>query len=147
MRPTGLSLLICLILLMPQASAAPMYKWVDENGNVHYGEHAPPKARVEVIKPVRVNGTEQDDPKDAMKKLREKNKAIDEARQKTQAEQKKKADEQARYKKNCEIARNNLATYQRTKKIRKGDQVVRISDEEWQKKVDESRAMIKKFCL
>lgn len=146
-RPAHLGLLVSLILFMPQAPAAPMYKWVDENGKVHYGEYAPQKGKVEVIKPVRGNAAEQDDPKDALKKLQEKNKSIDEARQKTREEQKKKADEQARYKKNCEIAKKNLATLQRTKKIRKGDQVVRISDDEWQKKVDEARELMKKFCL
>ncbi len=147
MRPVHLSLLVCLILLLPQAPAAPMYKWVDENGNVHYGEFAPQKGKVEVIKPAPINIVGQESANDTTKRLQEKNKSIDEARQKTREEQKKKADEQARYKKNCEIAKKNLATYQRTKKIRKGDQVVRISDDEWQKKVDEARDMVKKFCL
>lgn len=142
-----LGLFVCLVLCIPLSPAATMYKWVDENGNVHYSEQPPPKGKVEVIKPAPVNVVGKEGAGDTTKKLQEKNKAIDEARQKTREEQKKKADEQARYAKNCEIARNNLATYERTKRIRKGDEVVRLSDEEWQQKVDEAKEQVKKFCL
>ena len=49
--------------------------------------------------------------------------------------------------KNCEIAQQNLATYMRTKKIRneKGE-VVRIADDEWQRRVDETQKKIEEYC-
>ena len=51
---------IAVILLVPQFGvAAPVYRWVDENGEVHYGDQAPEgveASRVD-IKPNTVNST------------------------------------------------------------------------------------------
>ncbi|MGI9258476.1 MAG: DUF4124 domain-containing protein [Gammaproteobacteria bacterium] len=40
-RPTILAL-AALFLGLSQASAQTLYRWVDENGQVHYGDHVPP---------------------------------------------------------------------------------------------------------
>ncbi len=51
-RPFNLALcLFTLILLLPAlSSGAGLYKWTDNQGNIHYGDKPPAEARLQIIK-------------------------------------------------------------------------------------------------
>lgn len=49
-RPTALTLLVLLLCLCAQAAlAATIYRWVDENGTVHFGERPPEGVDAELV--------------------------------------------------------------------------------------------------
>lgn len=53
--PMWLPVLVAALLpAVPAAMAADIYKWVDEQGVVNYGEHAPPRRSVQVVSTERV---------------------------------------------------------------------------------------------
>ncbi|MGD9386124.1 MAG: DUF4124 domain-containing protein, partial [Thioalkalispiraceae bacterium] len=47
---TGLSLLVSTAFVSTTAQAAGMYKWTDEQGNVHYSQHPPRDKQYEKMK-------------------------------------------------------------------------------------------------
>ena len=38
-----LTITVCALTVLPAISSAELYKWVDEEGNTHYGDHIPPQ--------------------------------------------------------------------------------------------------------
>lgn len=44
------NILVSLLLIMPFCTSAAIYKWVDEQGNIHYGEERPLTTEAEKIK-------------------------------------------------------------------------------------------------
>lgn len=133
--------LLLLALLAAGTAQAKMYKWVDEQGNIHYSQERPPQAGVEEIKP-------PPPPADAPP-----------ARRQDAAEQTGSGgpgptgdaegdDLQAKvYKKNCEIARKNLDIYtQHSRVLNAQGEVEELDEETRQARIREARENIKKYC-
>ncbi|MBI1732943.1 MAG: DUF4124 domain-containing protein, partial [Gammaproteobacteria bacterium] len=103
LRGVALSSAFCLAALALPAGAE-MYKWVDENGNVHYTqERPPPGIEGQAIKPPPEVDTES-----ARKQLESRQKLLNDAqdaRAKSADETRKAAEDQAFNEENCRRAR------------------------------------------
>ena len=146
-RQILIQLVLAVTLGMLSLNTFAVYKWKDKDGNIQYTEYPPPTGEVEILKPPPIStvgaqksdqpATSETDKKDSAKQSKEDPKAppVD-----------PKA-EQAMKEKNCDIAKKNLATYMRTKKIRdKEGNVVRLDDDDWQRRVEETKKNIEKYC-
>jgi len=138
---------IILAVLMSGHAMAGTYKWVDEEGNVQYTQTPPPAGiAAETINPPPKVDTEQ-----AVKDLQaQEEKAaalrlnrLDQAEKENQAKQ-----EMDLQKKNCEMARARLASYEQpmVKFVQEDGSRVRATEEERQAEIAKSQEMIKEFC-
>jgi hypothetical protein len=121
------------------------YKWVDEQGNVHYSSRPPAGSNYEKLKvktPPASSSAQQP--------------ATDGATSGTTGSSQPSdgdvvADELAKNQQiraqNCEAAKKNLQAYTVFKRIKKPDgTVVRLDDKERAQLIEESKANIKEFC-
>jgi hypothetical protein len=97
------------------ASASGVYKWVDEQGRVHYGERPPARAQAQEMQikeapleelPVEDDGAARSD------KTQRLLRAFEEEREQKKAQQQKQRDEQEKRQRNCALARDRLRRYQ-----------------------------------
>lgn len=128
-------MLSALIAYSGQMFAA-MYKWTDEQGNVHYTQTPPPDREVQKIlapRPV-------DTPPEANQPAADKPAAG--------ATPRPPSEEDIRIKKqNCETARSNLDIYQNAPRIRNEDgSITGWTEKERAEKIKESQEQIKKYC-
>jgi hypothetical protein len=136
-----------LLALSATASASQVYKWVDAQGNTHFGNQPPqgqdatqvntgvsqPKpATPPAPAPLPLPGTEQDPAQ----------KAIDEKVKKEVAEREEKMQ------KYCEVTRTNLAQLQNNPRLTAevDGEVRRLTEEERQSKIAESKKGIAENC-
>lgn len=144
--PTAMLLTVMLSITIPVQ--AKIYKWVDDQGNIHYTQTPPLGGKTEVIHT-------RPDPKDASQagaRLQQQLEEFDkryEARVK--AEQERKTVQQHKQVKqvNCAAAKQNLSTLQNRGriKIREGDTYRRLTEEERQTKINEAKKQIGEFCI
>jgi len=129
--------LLLLLMTAPLAAsqAAGLYKWTDDEGNVHYGQLPPTDRTAKKIAPPK------DIPATAQTEQQETDAdAIPE-------EAKRDAEELNVKRQNCEIAKGNMQTYKDSQKIRQADgKVVELSDEMREAKTKEAQKMIDKYC-
>jgi hypothetical protein len=129
---------------------ADVYKWVDSSNQVQYTQ-APPPAGVEFTR-IGSKSTPTQSPAEAGSGLEERIKASEEQKQ-----QKEKAantaEQQAEIarisRQNCITARNNLEQLGRSGQIRyrTGEgEVLRLSEEDRQKRIEEAQGQVKEFC-
>ena len=143
-------LLATAILILATAAQAGIYKWVDENGQVHYGERPPAGAEYRTVAPAPPPASSAPEEKQRLEKTQEfldtSRKAREEAKTKAAAEKA----EAERRKKNCAAARKNLEilTYATGRKRIPGpDGVARkLTEEERQARMAEARKQIEKYC-
>jgi hypothetical protein len=126
-----------------------IYKWVDDNGAVHYTQVPPQNREYETLK--QASGP-ADDPAGIRSNLKEQVDAMDKAEEK-RAEATKEADNSARIqelrKDNCRIAKKNLANlHQGGNKafMLPNGEVIRLTDDERQRRIDEANKQIKENC-
>ena len=150
---TSIILMLMLLGASQSAFAGKIYKWVDSEGKIHYGERPPagngqqmrvPRNPPRGATPAPSATTGEN--KDAASKFlesvaaerKEKNEAADKA-----AKNKEIAD------KNCSRARKNVATLKqggrRYEMDEKGERKY-MSEEDIQKRLKESEAMVKEWC-
>lgn len=109
---------IVFLLLLGWVSLAPasgVYKWVDEQGRVHYGEKPPARVQAQEMQlktaPVDDTPIEDDDAArsdQAQRLLR----AYDEERALKKEQQQKSREEQAKRERNCALARDRVRRYE-----------------------------------
>ena len=139
---TGLSLLISTAVLSTTAQAAGMYKWTDEQGNVHYSQQRPQGKQYEkmkVDKAPRSSGTTTTPSYSSQPS------ATDDLGSRAVT------DEVAKNldirKKNCEAAKNNLKTFQVYRRVKGEDGKIRVvSPEERKKGMETAKEQIREFC-
>lgn len=128
---------LALIILLGACSAiqaATMYKWVDEEGNVHYDQSPPTDRESEKLESD--TGAKTPNAPDASEKTAD------------QPPPAPTEDENTRIKKqNCEAARRNRDIYKRSEKIRQPDGTeLTLSDEMRAEKLRQVEEDIKKYC-
>ena len=145
--PSSIGMLCISILLAGNAHAA-IYKWVDENGNVQYTETPPPAdVKAETIQPP----PQTVDTETATKQLSEEERQFEELR-KQRLEQEEEGDKAAAdlalQEKNCQMARERLASYTRPRVrfVQEDGTRVTATEEERQEQIKKSEDMIKEFC-
>ena len=96
-------------MLFTLAVPAEIYKWVDDEGNVHYGEKSPNTTTDKAVETIKIkDGLSTSDTQRANETLKKKSESLDENRKKRKKEKsakKKKAGDQAKMKKTCEAAK------------------------------------------
>jgi len=145
--------LICVLLALAgglhAANKDAIYKWVDDSGEVHYTQVPPQNREYETLKQA---SAPADDPAGIRSNLKEQVDAMDKAQEEKQkgaadAEQWSKIQKQRR--KNCEIAKKNLANLHQggNKAFMTPDgEVIRLTDDERQRRIDEANKQIKENC-
>jgi len=137
-------------LLMPLAQAE-IYKWVDDNGQVHYSEKAPDKKRAakEIHLPKHTPQTAPASPAQR-KQLRENLlRAFEEERNLRKSAAAKKEKDEARIRKNCMRARDQLKNYERASvlyKLNEKGERVYYSDAQRRQAETNLRNQINKWC-
>ncbi len=126
---------------------AGVYKWVDEQGKVHYGDR-PESAQSQQLQ---IQSAPPPDP-DAVERMERSQRMLNEYSD-DQAEQKKKREareqEEARRKANCELARKRLDDYEHASTLYVTDpngERRYMNEDEQKKALDISRAEVKKWC-
>jgi hypothetical protein len=142
-------LLILAFFISCNVSAAGIQKWIDENGQIHYGDSPPVKAQSE---PVRVSRPPTN-PGKALPRLNSpENAEADTTPQQDGATQQKKAPTETTAelaKSQCEQAKKDLSTLKRTSRVRlkMDDGSVRyMTAEEMEDRKKLSEEDIKQFC-
>ena len=103
-------------MLLTLAAPAEIYKWVDDEGKVHYGEKSPNTNTDRAVETIKIKddvGT--NDTQRANEAFKKKSKSLDENRKKRKKEKlakKKKASQQAKVKEACKAAKELLTFYQ-----------------------------------
>ena len=138
-------------MLLTLAAPAEIYKWVDDEGKVHYGEKPPNTTTDKAVETIKIKddvGTS--DNQRANEAFKKKSKSLDENRKKRKKEKlakKKKAGDQAKMKKKCEAAKKLLAGYQMPRvALVEGGEYTWLNEEQQQAKIKETKALIKKVC-
>jgi hypothetical protein len=140
--------LLAISFFMSQfASATSMYKWVDEEGNVQYTQSPPPRdIEYSTLKPPPKIDSERS--QNQLEKRKSKVNELREERQKRTADKKTSEEEKTRLKKNCATAKANLASYvmPRVKITAKDGSVIRITEEDRQRRITEAKERVQEFC-
>ena len=147
-----LNLCIFLIsMLLTLAAPAEIYKWVDDEGKVHYGEKSPNTTANRAVETIKIkDAVSTSNNERANEAFKKKSKSLDENRKKRKKEKlakQKKAGKQAKQKKACEEAKEILAGLQMPRvALTDGDEYVWLDEEEKQVKINEVKALIKTLC-
>ncbi|MFO7592790.1 MAG: DUF4124 domain-containing protein [Pseudomonadota bacterium] len=125
------TLLLTGLVLTGSANAAKMYKWTDENGQVHYSQTKPSSQKADTMHIKDSKSEQQEPPKKDETTQRE-----DQDNPAVQAQ-----------KMNCEIGRSNLETYQNSERVKLPDgSVVDVTDDLRKSKIKEAQQMIDNNC-
>lgn len=143
--------ILFLLLLVPASAAAEIYKWIDEEGNVHYSQQRPPAdAQPKSTETIKVNSgaASEADLKGLQRDIERSNK-IFEDRAKQKEEQEQAAAEQAIRKQNCEKVRLNLQKLQEVQRVFHTDEEgnrVRVGEEQRQADITRAQEQVEEWC-
>lgn len=152
-------IMIMMVLFSSQLLAEKIYKWVDENGQIHYSSKKPANQEVETMKLKKA-------PKVAAKTITDatdKPEATEDASTEVKTEEEVEAEAEAKAvaaaklaeadkinnKKQCDLARKNYAALNATVRVsRKNDkgETVRMTDDERVNAMQTAQKGIKQYC-
>ncbi len=148
-KPSFAFAVITLGLISASAAFAELYKWKDEQGQVHYTQTPPPGGKaVETVRATKAPAGAGE----AQKKLDEKLKQFNETReQRAKATEEKKAAEaeDAKRKENCEMAKRRLNGLEGSNRVYEYDskgERVRLGEEQRQAHIEETKKQIADLC-
>ena len=149
MRHTILVLALLAVGSLIQPAEARMYKWVDDEGNVQYTQHPPPKGTQGEEMKVRGAGPSPDEAERNLEALRERAGASQKDRefQAEYTDYMRERDE--RIKQNCEIARQNLRVLETASRVQDRDasgMAYFLDDAARQAKIEETRRQVADYC-
>ena len=126
------------LMLAGTAQAASLYKWTDEQGNVHYSQSPPEKGQADRMH------IKDDAPPPAAAGNEDKAATDDQGVPASAGVDDR---EQEIRRKNCEAARSNLVIYQTSNQYTQPDgKVVTMSAEMQQTKIDQAQKQVDAFC-
>ena len=134
-------ILATLGLVLATAAQAGMYKWTDEEGNVHYSQKPPRGKQYEKLKVQKgpPPGTQTKSPSYSTPSISEDagSKAVEEEVAKNEEIRKK----------NCEAAKKNLRVFQIYNRVKGEDGKIRVvTKQEREEKIQKSKDAIREFC-
>ena len=107
-------IVLLFFLFAPNTALAEMYKWVDENGNVHYGDTPPSKNQSEKMKPApAADEKEAQRLKQRTTKILQRQHQVDAARSKNKQASKKAESKKVSIEKRCKHAKAELVFYKK----------------------------------
>jgi len=131
------------------AQAGKAYRWVDENGVIHYTQTPPPDKSATRIPPPPPPSSDRQKARDQLDRRWQENEIRNEARQKQEQQAAEEADMQAARETNCQAARNNLEILQGSprKLIRTPDgEYHRVDPAVRQEQIEKAEKMIQENC-
>ncbi len=141
------ALLLSLGIAAGSVSAAPMYKWVDADGNVQYTQSPPPAGQeAQTIKPPPPPPLTTEEAQQRLQNYQESLSPPDPDKAKNDAEEQAAVREEQR---NCDAAKRNLERYSDSanRRFRKPDGSVQIpTDQEREAEIAKAKQQIKVFC-
>lgn len=130
-------IVLTFLMIFTHSAIAGLFKWVDEEGNVHYSQKPPENTPYKTLKAPPPPPTNS---KPAYKLDKEEEKI--ESTIKAETAKNKKLRE-----KNCEAGKNNLRSYQTFRRIRKADGSITVVDEkERARQIKSAKQLIRDFC-
>lgn len=132
-----------LLALSTGATAGQIYKWVDGQGNVHFGSQPPEGQEAASVNPnISQPKVAPPQPKAAAESGDKQQEAVDEKVKQDVAKQ------EAERKKYCEAVRGNLAQLRNNPRVRveEGGEMRRLTEEERQSRIAESEKAIAENC-
>lgn len=144
-----LSCLAFVLFLFTASSYADVYKWIDEDGQVHYSQQPPPGQQAEMIKappPPAIDPAKAQQEIDTLIKQQSSDEQTHEDKN-IQSQKEQERDNQLE--KNCHAAKQNLQAYQDNpgrRLIDNDGNVTRPTEEQRQQKIKEAQQKIKEFC-
>ena len=147
------ALLLSLSCLITTMAHAGIYKWVDEQGNVHYSQTKPTDQK---SKKMKVN-TRKPDSSSSYKRPSLKKDKEGEAGKAAEQQQGQAADKQQtsddvspqQFKEMCETARKSLAAINATGRVRQRDKdgnVSYLSEEQKQERIKREQERVRRYC-
>ena len=143
------ALLLAMLLATSAPLASDIYKWVDSDGRVHYTQMPPTNRPAERMKGA---APPANNPEAVRGDLQRQVEAFDERRAQRDeafAEEKHKEEVASIRKQNCETARKNLANLRRggnNAYMTPEGEVVRLTDDERAKRIEDAKQGIKDNC-
>jgi hypothetical protein len=148
-RLTAICALLVFTAPSPAADSQNMYKWTDDQGEVHYTQFPPPGRQTEKLQPPPPPAKS---PSAGGNDLQQQLEAVEKQNQE-QLQGAKDAKQWAQIQKirreNCETAHKNLVNLQRGGNVRYMEpdgKVMHLTEEERQKRIDEANSQIKENC-
>ena len=137
-------------MLLTLAAPAEIYKWVDDEGKVHYGEKQPNTTTDRAIETIKIkNDVSTGDNRRANESFKKKSESLDENRKKRKKEKlakKKKARQQAEDEVACDAAKALLAFYSAPRAATTdGGEYTWLEEEEKQAEIIKIKAQMKKL--
>jgi len=147
-RTSILAPLLCLLILLPiLAQAQTLYRWVDDRGEVHYGQVPPAGAQAEQIR--RASPPSDRAAQERLERAMGDSQERQDAQRNAAAEQGRQAESERIRRENCTQARSNLETLT----ARGGRVTIRedgayrvLEEEERQRMLEETQAQIREYC-
>lgn len=148
-----LSILVYLIAQSSQLIAAPVYKWIDEDGQVHYGSKPKSKDAEKItIKKRYIDSGNSNAPLSAQERAENQKRfvnALDAERKAKEEEEKKKQKEEELKLKRCNAAQDQLKRYEQSGALydldEKGDRIL-LNKEQYEKAMSQARARVERWC-
>ena len=131
------------LALAAQAALAQVFKWVDENGRVHYGEKPPAGAKASTVKPPASTSGTPAAPQDLQSQEREfRGRQI-----RKREDDDREAVQEANRKAMCSYSKDRLAIAERAVlyRMEKGERVL-YSDAEQKAEIESRRAAVTRYC-
>ena len=130
-------LLLMTLIIFASSASAGLYKWVDDEGNVHYSQKRPSNKQFKRIKPPAPAP-------DNAKSLYQ----LDNSANKSDKTIQKETDKNTKLRtENCEQAKKNLSAYQVSRRVRndKGE-VIRLDDKTRESQIKNAKLHITEYC-
>jgi len=145
--------LICALALLSSGSFAGIYKWVDDDGTVHYGQQRPanaPSEKMQVQRYAPVDKSTYKRPSTSTQNTKNENSPA--GKKAADAEPEKKKETKAEKKRRlaaCDQARKNLAAMEAIGRIRSVDKdgnTTYLSQQQKEDRMSRNRDLISKHC-
>lgn len=136
------------LVLASGFAAAAMYKWVDEQGQVHYSQSPPLDQQSEKVKaPPPPPASAADEQSKLQQQIDDLEKRQEERAKAAESEQKS-AEEAAAFKAACERAKSNLQalTSRGQVSLKDGDEYRVMTEEERQARIARAKRQIEEYC-
>jgi hypothetical protein len=148
-----LSFFIILASMFNIANAGTVYKWIDEDGQVHYGSRTErDDAKEIIIKKHHVDSGNSSRPSSAGERLNKQKRFLNalDAENKSLAEQKKKKkEEEERKLRNCNASRDQLKRYESSGALydldEKGNRIL-LNKKQYEQAMTQANARVQKWC-
>ena len=142
---------IVLLTVMEPIADARIFKWVDADGKVQYSEKPPPDGQFTEITPGQPPSSSADEATRQLQDLLRRQKESENRDEVDKAQKKEEAAKQAKLEQDCIAARNNLTlmenkTGSHLTVMEEGGAVHRLSEDERQAKMTETRKFINDNC-